>query len=53
MLGFPDSVMVFEGDLTSCDVDLRPLVADTDVLFHCAGEIRDPARMNALQVEGA
>jgi len=51
-LGLPDSVMLFEGDLTSRDVDLLPFVADVDVLFHCAGEIRDPTRMHALHVEG-
>lgn len=52
ILGLPDSVMLFEGDLTSGDVDLRPFVTDVDVLFHCAGEIRDPMRMHAVHVEG-
>jgi nucleoside-diphosphate-sugar epimerase len=50
--GFPDSVKVFAGDLACGDVDLRPFVADVDVLFHCAGEIRDARHMRALHVAG-
>ncbi len=49
--GLPDAVALFPGDLTDGG-DLRAFVAGVDVLYHCAGEIRDPARMEALHVEG-
>lgn len=41
----------FQGDLTG-NADLRDFVEDVDVLYHCAGEIRDTSRMAALHVTG-
>lgn len=49
--GLPDSVQWFHGDLTSGD-NLRALVDGVDVLYHCAGEIRNASRMEALHVGG-
>jgi nucleoside-diphosphate-sugar epimerase len=50
--GLPEGAAFVPGDLTSESCDLRPLVDGVDVLFHCAGEIADPARMRDLHVGG-
>ncbi len=39
------------GDLSSA-TELQSFVAGADVLYHCAGEIRDGARMQAVHVAG-
>ena len=44
-------IRFFQGDLTA-DVDFSPWLSGVDVLFHCAGEISNPARMNDLHVAG-
>jgi nucleoside-diphosphate-sugar epimerase len=45
-------VELFHGDLLS-DVDaIPPFVRGADILYHCAGEARQPERMFALHVEG-
>jgi nucleoside-diphosphate-sugar epimerase len=49
--GLPDAVVRVPGDLTG-DAGLQAFVEGADVLYHCAGEIRDEARMQALHVEG-
>jgi len=49
--GLPDSVRWNRGDL-SCTGDLQSFVDKADVLYHCAGEIRDTARMEAVHVAG-
>jgi nucleoside-diphosphate-sugar epimerase len=49
--GLPESVRLFEGDLTQ-EADLSAFVDRADVLYHCAGEIRDEGRMAALHIEG-
>lgn len=49
--GLPDSVKWYCGDLT-CSEDLQSFVDQVDVLYHCAGEIRDEALMSALHVDG-
>jgi nucleoside-diphosphate-sugar epimerase len=41
----------FKGDL-SADGDFRAFVDGVDVLYHCAGELRDESRMQALHVDG-
>jgi len=44
---------VFVGDLTTGSAaSLVPFVDGADVLYHCAGEIHDPAQMEALHIEG-
>ena len=49
---FPAGVRVVTGDLTTDDGSARVLVESCEVLFHCAGEVRDVARMRAVHVEG-
>lgn len=46
-----DGARLFRGDLASGDVP-RAFVAGADVLYHCAGELRDERRMHAVHVEG-
>lgn len=40
------------GDLVDAESQLGGFVDGLDVLYHCAAEIRDPARMRAVQVDG-
>lgn len=49
--GFPDSVSVWQGDL-STQSNLQPFVDGADVLYHCAGEVTNPTRMHDLHVVG-
>ena len=42
----------FIADLSSAAADLTGLFNDVDVIFHCAGEIRDASKMRSLHVEG-
>jgi len=44
-------VVVF-GDLAAPDESLTRFTDGLDVLYHCAGEVRDQARMRAVNVEG-
>ena len=43
---------VVTGDLTLPESDLARFVNGADVLYHCAGEINDPAQMEAVHVRG-
>ena len=47
-----DNLQLFRGDLLDPDGDFKAFVEGADVLYHCAGEIRDPALMPPLHVEG-
>lgn len=49
--GLPDAVCWHQGDL-SMPAELLPFVEDADILYHCAGEIRDEGRMRAAHIEG-
>jgi nucleoside-diphosphate-sugar epimerase len=49
--GLPDSLKWCNGDLSSTG-DLHAFVDKVDILYHCAGEIRDMARMEAVHVAG-
>ena len=49
---FPAAIQVVIGDLTRPDCRLDSFVKDCDVLFHCAGELRDVNAMRPLHVEG-
>ncbi len=49
--GLPESVKWYGGDLTASH-DLTPFVDGADFLYHCAGEIRNHERMEALHVGG-
>ncbi len=48
----PSGSAVYQGDLADEQSDLHPFVADADVLYHCAGEIRHTQQMRGLHVEG-
>lgn len=50
-VALPSSVQWFKGGLGS-NYDLRAFVDGADVLYHCAGEIRDESRMEAVHVTG-
>jgi len=47
----PDSVKWYSGDLSN-SADLLPFVDKADILYHCAGEIKDTTKMEALHVDG-
>lgn len=49
--GLPDSVHWFRGDLGGAS-DLQAFADGADVLYHCAGEIRDESRMVGVHVVG-
>lgn len=49
---FPDGVQVIMGDLTSPDCPLDQFLEGCEVVFHCAGEIRDVGAMHLLHVNG-
>jgi nucleoside-diphosphate-sugar epimerase len=46
-----DKVQVVVGDLTG-EADLASFVAGLDVLYHCAAEIKDESRMEAVHLHG-
>lgn len=49
--GFHKALTLFEGDLSKAGADLTGFVDGADVLYHCAGEIRDESKMEALHVD--
>lgn len=49
---FSSDIQVEVGDLTSPDCPVEQFLAGCDVLFHCAGEIRDVATMRLLHIDG-
>lgn len=49
--GMQDSVQSCLGDVTDQST-LRSFVDGVDVLYHCAGEIRDTSQMEAVHVDG-
>ena len=51
-MALPDFVNVFHSDLTGPVESLIPFVDGVDVLYHCAGEIRDHTRMYSVHVTG-
>lgn len=50
--GMPKEVILCRGDLTGSVRNLLPFVNNADLLFHCAAEINDPARMYSVHVIG-
>lgn len=48
----PNSVQVFHGDLTGPVKLLIHFVDGVDVLYHCAGEIKDQTKMYSVNVKG-
>ncbi len=51
-MALPNSVQVFHGDLTGPVKSLIPFVDGVDVLYHCAGEIKDQTKMYSVHVTG-
>ncbi len=51
--GLPDAVDIHRGDLPGGIENLESFVGGVDVLYHCAGEIRDSSCMHATHVAGA
>lgn len=49
--GLPAAVRHWQSDLAS-SADIRPFVDGADVLYHCAGEVRNPGLMQTVHVEG-
>jgi nucleoside-diphosphate-sugar epimerase len=47
----PAATRVVRGDLATGDIP-SAFLSGADVLYHCAGELRDESRMHALHVEG-
>jgi nucleoside-diphosphate-sugar epimerase len=47
----PPQVRLFQGDLTS-GTGLVPFADGVDVLYHCAAEIKDESRMQAVHLDG-
>lgn len=48
----PDEVELFPGDLTLPEARFENFVDGVDVLYHCAAELRDVSRMEAVNVLG-
>jgi nucleoside-diphosphate-sugar epimerase len=49
--GLPAAVRHWQSDLVS-SADIRPFVDGADVVYHCAGEVRNTALMQRVHVEG-
>ena len=49
---FPNNVDIFIGDLTDEKICLKSFLKDCDILFHCAGEIKDEKKMSLLHING-
>ncbi|CAD7837843.1 MAG: hypothetical protein [Olavius algarvensis Gamma 3 endosymbiont] len=49
--GLPPGVQKIQGDLVSVDCPMNQFVADSEIIFHCAGEVRDEATMRLLHVD--
>lgn len=46
------NVQYFPGDLSNSDVDLSSFVDNVDILYHCAGEVKNESLMQELHVNG-
>ncbi len=47
----PDGIQLFVADLTDPEVALEAFLDGVQVLYHCAGELRDESKMYSLNVE--
>ena len=47
-----DGYAWFKGDLSDPNVDLGAFLKNVDVLYHCAGEVKDQSKMEALHIKG-
>ncbi|MBI4938465.1 MAG: NAD-dependent epimerase/dehydratase family protein [Nitrosomonadales bacterium] len=48
----PDTPAIWHGGDLAAPGNLQPFVDGADILYHCAAEIRDTGRMNAVHVKG-
>jgi nucleoside-diphosphate-sugar epimerase len=48
----PEGSIICRGNLNGDPVALKKFVADADILYHCAAELRDPGRMQLVNVAG-
>lgn len=51
-LALPPGIRIHTADLAAGVEPLRPFAEGADILYHCAGEINDPAAMRRIHVEG-
>lgn len=51
LANLPAEVRWFSGDLTRAE-NMSSFLDQVDVLYHCAGEIRDESRMEAIHLDG-
>lgn len=51
-INLPKPVKYYKGDLTEKSSELINFVDGVDILYHCAGEIRDQGKMHAVHVTG-
>lgn len=51
-VSLPPEVEVCQGDLAAEQAELAAFVRGADLLYHSAGELREPDRMRAVHVEG-
>lgn len=49
---FPNNVKIFVGDLTDPKYSLESFLKDCDILYHCAGETKNLAKMSLLHIDG-
>ena len=47
----PEGVQVIKGDLVSSSCPFEKSVKNCDVIYHCAGEINDKSKMEALHID--
>ena len=49
---FPNNVKIFIGDLTDSKYCMKSFLKDCDILFHCAGNTKNDAKMSLLHIFG-
>ena len=49
---FPNNIEIFVGDLTDPKCSLESFLKDCDILYHCAGETKNLAKMRSLHIDG-
>lgn len=47
----PPGIELVRGDLISTDCPIDQFIANSEIIFHCAGEVRDEAKMRSLHVD--
>jgi len=47
----PTGIELVQGDLISTDCPIDQFIANSTIIFHCAGEVRNDAKMRSLHVD--